>query len=59
MINHHEYSKNLSRLGNPQRSTLLTQLGDTMKVIPFASKYAVSEDGFVYSKAKSKDVHIN
>lgn len=26
-----------------------------MKVIPFASKYAVSEDGFIYSKAKSKD----
>ena len=42
-------------MGNPQRSALLTQLGDLMKVIPFASKYAVSEDGFVYSKAKSKD----
>jgi hypothetical protein len=26
-----------------------------MKVIPFATKYSVSEDGFVYSKAKSKD----
>ena len=42
-------------MGNSQRSALLIQLGDLTKVIPFASKYAVSEDGVVYSKAKSKD----